>query len=214
MRDVDQGFWRFCTSYNDAHPILPPSDDAVISRFLDLDPFPWAKGRDGLWARGGIADPNLTVSVQIEVLRRPWLNSGPSAGTSGREGELYDVTLHARDRRRFDWARFIEATEPVHRRVCHVLLDDLESTVRATVPAILGPSDVIQIIDFLVKAARRSLAPGRLQIGVEDGPGSLQYQANLVEYVIAQWPEYIVGPSNPLAFLCPDNPCSFFGVGE
>ena len=214
LKDVDQGFWRFCTSYNDAHPILPPSDDAVISMFLDLDPFPWSEGGDGRWARVGIADPSLTVSVHIEVLRRPWLDSGSGAGISGREGELYEVTLHARDRRRFESSRFISATEPVHRRICHILLDVLESNVRVSVPAILGPSDVIQIIDVLVSAARTSLAPGRQLTDAEDGPGSLQHQANLVEYAVSQWPEYILGPSNPLTFLCPDNPCSFFGVSD
>ncbi len=214
LRDVDQGFWRFCTSYNDAHPILPPSDDAVISRFLNLDPFPWSEGRDGRWARVGIADPDLSVAVQIEVLRRHWLNSRSGAGRSGREGELYNVTLHARNRRRFESSRFIDSTVPVHPRICHILLDDFESTVRATVPAILGTADVIQIIGALVSAARNSLVPGRHLSDAEDGPGSLEHQVNLVEYVVSQWPEYILGPSNPLCFLGPDNPCSIFGVSD
>ena len=214
LKDVDQGFWRFCTSYNDAGPILPPSDDAVISKFLGLDPFPWTKGLDGRWARVGIADPLLRVAAQIEVLRRPWLDSGSGAGTSGREGELYDVTLHARHQRRFESSRFVSSTQPVHDRICHILLDDLESTARVTVPAILGPPDVIQIVDVLVRAARNSLASGRQLTDAEDGPGSLQHQANLVENVVSEWPEYILGPSNPLAFLYPDNPCSFFGVGD
>ena len=214
LRDVDQGFWRFCTSYNDASPILPPSDDAVISRFLDLDPFPWSELRDGNWARVGMADPNLTVSLQIEVLRRPWLDAGSSVGTSGREGELYEVTIHARDRRRFESSRFIKSTEPVHRRICHILLDDLESIVRVTVPAILGTADVIEIIDVLIRAARNSLVPGRQLTDAAEGPGSSQYYVSLVEYAVSQWPEYILGPTNPLAFLYPDNPCSFFGVGD
>lgn len=214
LRDVDQGFWRFCTSYNDAQPILPPSDDAVISRFLDLDPFPWTKGQDGRWARCGIADPNATISVWIEVLRRPWLNLRLGTGTSSREGELYDVTLKARDQRRFDSSQFIEGTQAIHHRICHILLDAIESTVRVTVPAILGPDDVNQIIDVIVTAARNSLVPGRLQMNVKEGLGSWQYEENRVESTVAQWPEYILGPSNPLTFLFPDNPCSFFGVAH
>jgi len=38
LRDLYPGFWRFCTSYNDAHPILPQSDDPVESHFLHLTP--------------------------------------------------------------------------------------------------------------------------------------------------------------------------------
>lgn len=31
LRDIAQGLWRFCTSYNDPQPVLPPSDDPVVS---------------------------------------------------------------------------------------------------------------------------------------------------------------------------------------
>lgn len=27
-----------------------------------------------------------------------------------------------------------------------------------------------------------------------------------------RWPEYVIGSSNPLTFLAPSMPCSFFGV--
>ena len=38
LRDLDKGFWRFCTSYNSTFPVLPPSDDKVmhISHILTL----------------------------------------------------------------------------------------------------------------------------------------------------------------------------------
>jgi hypothetical protein len=52
MRDLDQGFWRFCTSYNDPTPVLPQSDDPVVSHFLHLDLMPWTQVSDGKWARG------------------------------------------------------------------------------------------------------------------------------------------------------------------
>lgn len=43
LRDIDGGFWHFCTSYNDAQPVLPASDDPVVSHFLPYDPFPWTE---------------------------------------------------------------------------------------------------------------------------------------------------------------------------
>lgn len=40
LRDIDKGFWRFCTSYNDKHPVLPQTDDPVVAHFFPLDPLP------------------------------------------------------------------------------------------------------------------------------------------------------------------------------
>src|SRR5690606_15325686 len=34
LRDIDQGFWNFCTSYNDPHPVLPQTNDPVVAHFL------------------------------------------------------------------------------------------------------------------------------------------------------------------------------------
>jgi hypothetical protein len=33
-----------------------------------------------------------------------------------------------------------------------------------------------------------------------------------VDEFAMQWPEYVLGPSNPLTFLDPDMPCDFFGL--
>ena len=40
LRDLDRGFWSFCTSYNDPEPILPAADDPVTSHFLTLRSVP------------------------------------------------------------------------------------------------------------------------------------------------------------------------------
>jgi hypothetical protein len=56
LRDVDKGFWRFCTSYNDCKPIIPPSEDPVAQHFMHLEQFPYAEVGDNTWARVGIAD--------------------------------------------------------------------------------------------------------------------------------------------------------------
>lgn len=51
LRDIDTGFWRFCTSYNDAAPILPQDNNLVAKQFLPLDPLPWAEIEPGKWAQ-------------------------------------------------------------------------------------------------------------------------------------------------------------------
>ncbi len=33
-----------------------------------------------------------------------------------------------------------------------------------------------------------------------------------VQKLSEKWPEYVLGPKNPLTFLGPDMPCSFFNV--
>lgn len=47
LRDIDQGFWRFCTSYNDTNPILPQDSNTVAKHFLPLDPLPWVEFQPG-----------------------------------------------------------------------------------------------------------------------------------------------------------------------
>jgi hypothetical protein len=39
LRDIDRGFWTFCTSYNNPQPILPATDDPITAHFLPYDPF-------------------------------------------------------------------------------------------------------------------------------------------------------------------------------
>ena len=121
LRDVDNGFWRFCTSYNDARPVLPASDDPVVSQFLPLDPFPWTEVGNGEVARIGHADPSLVVAVTVEVLRRPW--APQSQQVDGKEGHIYDVHLIAREGRKFDYRAFLESTQSFHPHLTHLCLE-------------------------------------------------------------------------------------------
>lgn len=84
----------------------------------------------------------------------------------------------------------------------HVCLDNLAHAVRVTIPALLGVDEVIRIVERIVKASPYCLAPSALRDPSDD---SVQKLAN-------SWPEHVLGPENPLTFLAPDMPCSFFGV--
>ena len=208
LRDVDQGFWRFCTSYNSGSPVLPPSKDPVTKSLLHLDPFPWNETEPGHWARFGIADRNLLVSVQVNVLRRPWLKSPSTEPVAGTAGYLYDATLCARNHREFNYSRFLAATEHVHKQLCHICIDGPADTLRITVPAILGATTVINIFAKLVNAAENALhspAPRSEKLEYAD-------RQTQVESLADSCPEYVLGPANPLTFLDPEMPCSFFNV--
>lgn len=119
IRDIDQWFWRFCTSYNEERPVLPASNDPVTGRFIHLDPFSWSKGSDGVLARVGSADPSLRMAVQIEVTQREWAPDRADDEIAGADGFLYDVVLSARQQRMFDYSNFLDSTQRFHSSICH-----------------------------------------------------------------------------------------------
>ena len=189
---------------------LPHCPIPGVHFFLHLDPFPWTETQPKHWARIGRADPDLVVSVSFSVLRRPWLKTPSTEDVVGSAGYLYDLTLAARDHREFDYSRFLESTQHLHPSVCHISLDNLFNSVRVTVPAVLGEKSVIDIVGGLVRGANNAVRPARSRTFEEavGDPG----KKTVADIFVGRYPEYVLGPSNPLTFLSPDQPCSFFGV--
>jgi len=199
LRDIDAGFWRFCTSYNDPHPVLPQSNDPVVEHFLPLDQIPWGQVESGTWARIGSADRNATLNVTVEVLAMPWAAKAPII--AGTPGYIYDVMVHARRERQFDYREVMQQTTKLHQHVVHICVDSFAQRLRVTVPACLGAAKATQIIESFVEAATYSLRPAPREFTVAQA----QAYADTL-------PEYVLGPENPLTFLSPDMPCSFFTV--
>lgn len=201
LRDVDPGFWKFCTSYNADYPILPPSEDAVTSHFLPFDPLPWGEIEAGRYARVGMVDKSLVVGVTVGVLTRPW---APETGLpiEGGAGHLYAIRLMALDSRRFDYPALLASTQRVHGHLAHISLDAFETTLRLTVPSILGAGKVVELAENFLEVARYSVSRSRDYV-----PGRVDAQAD-------EWPEYVLGPTNPLTFLDPSMKCSFFGAED
>ena len=200
LRDIDQGFWMFCTSFNDSRPILPPSKDCVTKKFLDLDPFPFTEVEENKWARVGSADPSVPLAVTIETLKRPWAD--PTDNIDGYKGYIYEINILARNQRTFDYRKFLESTKRIHDRLVHICLDSFANSVRITLPSVLGAKTVIEIIKEFIEISRCYIFPGR-SLGLND---------DSVQRLSEEWPEYVLGPENPLTFLAPDMPCTFFGV--
>lgn len=198
LRDLDSGFWTFCTSYNAPRPILPQSDDPVTAHFLSLDPLPWGELESRQWARVGMVDHSLVVGVTVEVLTRGWATR--THEVDGVAGHLYDVRLIALDHRHFDYAKLLEASERVHSHLAHACLQTMEGSLRVTLPSVLGHKKVISVVEELLEAARYNVNRSRRPIARDP------------DAVADEWPEYVLGPKNPLTFLEPAMPCSFFGV--
>ncbi len=87
----------------------------------------------------------------------------------------------------------------------------MADTIRITVPAVIGTKSATHVFEELIEAAENTLRSGSLRspsVGAlprADGPSP-------VDHIAESFPEYVLGPSNPLTFLAPDMPCSFFNV--
>jgi hypothetical protein len=197
LDDIDKGIWRFVTSYNDAQPIYPAHRDTVAKHFIALDPFPWSAAGDGI-ARFGIAPSDMRLSVTIEALRRPWLLAKPAGQIAGKYGYLYDVRIAARQGRGLDSRRFLDATKRDHALCCHIILDQRGSGIRLTMPAINGASLIIDGVRNFITAAGYALLHSPTN-------------GHDVQSIVGDWPEYVLGPDNPMAFLSPDMPSRMTG---
>lgn len=200
MRDIDYGFWEFCTDYNDLQPILPPERDAVAKKYVDLDPFSFKEIAPNEWAKFGSAPQGLRYIVSIYSLRRRWAEK--VAVIDGTSGYIYDVNIHLRDNRQFDYSKFLTAASKYKAELIHICLDTFSSTARITIPAIIGSEKVCEIVDSLIDITENSMTFHR-PINSDD---------QTVQKLSEKWPEYVLGPKNPLTFLGPDMPCSFFNV--
>lgn len=200
MRDIDNGFWKFCTDYNNSQPILPPDRDAVAKKYVDMDPFSFKEIAPNEWAKIGTAPRDLRYIVSIYSLRRRWAKK--SEIIDGTLGYIYDVNIHIRDDRQFDYFSFLSGASKYKAELIHICLDTFSNTVRVTIPAILGSNKVCEIVDALIYTTKNSTTFHH-PINSDD---------QSVQKLSEKWPEYVLGPNNPLTFLGPDMPCSFFNV--
>ncbi len=201
LRDIDNGFWRFCTNYNNTHAVLPQSNDPVVAHFLPFDLFAWGEVSPNTWARIGHADPGERFAMTVEVLAMPWAKW--STPIAGQPGFLYDAMITARGQRHLDYRRLLQSTRKLHPHVVHICLDHGQGTFRFTVPACLGEAKLIEIIEGFHEAVQNSTIPGQGRAG------------SAVQALADTLPEYVLGPKNPLTFLGPDMPCAFFqGIAE
>ncbi|MGL1115615.1 Swt1 family HEPN domain-containing protein [Vibrio vulnificus] len=200
LRDIDKGFWHFCTQYNDFKPIIPPESDPVSAEFLAFDPFSFKEIEENTWARIGSAEPNLPFIVTIGYLKRHWASNTTSI--DGKAGYIYDISFSIRNRKQIDIEKFLQQTVQYKSEIIHFCLDSFATSIRFTIPAVVGSDRVIEIVTNLINVLENSLTLLR-ETNLEDA---------VVQKIADQWPENVIGPKNPLTFLSPDMPCSFFNV--
>lgn len=219
LRDIDQGFWRFCTSYNNAKWFVPPfSRDPVFRHFADRQHIGPARVGPGRYAVVGQLI-GVDVNVELRFSVRP---SAKERRTKviGQRGCLYDFTFstaHHRDRSQFlDYPRILNATRQHHGTALHILLDQFQTRLRVTFPAVAPQDSIIQAAEDFYDASlnlRGGINYGRPNSGKSTKKDERQqYEESLRPYEIiaAEWPHYVVPPGHPFTFLGPDMPCRFF----
>ncbi len=200
LRDIDQPFWRFTTSYNRNYPITPASTDLVAERFIEDDQYPWMEVSTQTWTRLGRKDLRARFWLTIERTIRPWVDKASLGNPIGpAPGVLYDIEFRALDQGMIDYDRVLSRTKHLHHRCVHIILNNPCNLLRLTFPSVLPVDEIIETVSEFREQVLRSI-------------GLLRQHDDEAERIAAKWPEYVLSPSNPLAFLCPDMPCTFFGA--
>lgn len=199
LRDLDKGFWKFITSYNDQRHVLPQDGDPVFAHVLQIDLRPFVEVAPREWAQVGFIPHDVWFGVSVAATVRPWAKW--TEPVAGQEGIFYDVTIYlcGSQRRHFDYQNWLENTRRLHQHVAHICLEDRANSIRVTIPAILGAQRVIEILDQMIDMARSSARPGEWT----------SYKGT-IKNVADEWPEYVLEPQHPLTLLTRDIPCSIF----
>jgi hypothetical protein len=219
IRDLDQGFWRFCTSYNDDRGFIAgEQQDPVYRHFLKRIHVRWVETQPNTWAEvGSRAGAHLDIIMRYGL--RPSARPRPRKGTIQTRGVFYDVTFSAAHTREYlHQTDILRSTRRFHDRVIHIFLDADEQRMRVTVPSILGTDAVVETLEAFDAACRMYLRPGpavfpRVVAKRKRKGKGLFTNIDVVQRtraIASEWPHYVVPSDNPLSFLGPDMPARFF----
>jgi hypothetical protein len=202
MRDADKGFWDFCVSMNASHSKSFMSNDIadpIINHFSCLNP--WNSGNSGQDKYGHFFD---SIELSIEVNVRPWNLSSKPSQVLGEVGFLYDIRLIGINNTRFDTKSFLEKSSNIHKFFTYLCFQDTEHIIRAILSTTLEKDIIINIIDNMIHQAMNTRSWRSLS--------DIEQSFEKVQSMVDKYAENIIGPKNPITFLSPDMPCTFFAV--
>ncbi len=201
MRDFDQGFWRFCTSYRDRYRFRNKlSKNHVYNYVADRE------------------DGNIDLYLSV----RPYV-AGRKIESHMGPGFVYDVVINTRHLSRyFNYEDILKHTRSVHQFALHIMMDQSQHSLRVTFPGTLDPEVITSAIERYEDVAHNnySVFPLVCRSGTNRKEEE-DSQANWREYeegnkpferIASLWPHYVIPPSHPYTFLDGGCPCTFFGV--
>lgn len=210
LRDVDQGFFKFCTSLNRSlYPLSTDRNDPIICYFSPLNPY---VGRDPSIAPNSIYDHFAnSFEIKFEIISRPWSKIPKDySEVIGLPGYFYELNLHCHDGRIVRYTDLLKATGFLHESLLYFVLSSEEDHLRVILPSILGKDILIKCFDVFIKVFANNLWPQREERSLSDE--AMQADMDRVQRFADSCPEFVIGPKNPLSFLEPDMGCSFFNV--
>ena len=194
MRDLDQGFWRWCTSYNSSHIEYSGRTDEPIGNRIKNHNVRLAGWKD---------DYPYPISVELSYSLRPgWRTDDWRNRPVGGAGWLYHFRFYGNphSERSVDTQEFLRSTRAMLGQCVYVHVGDI---IEVSMPGRDNSEDLLIFVDAFVDAAQSSAF--RRQTRARDSEPF--YNA-----VLRSYPEWVLGPMHPLSFLCDDMPCSWFGL--
>lgn len=210
MRDVDQGFLKFCISMNRSiYPLSTDRSDPIIRHFSPLNPY---VGRDPSIAENSIYDHFArSFEIKIEIINRPWSPKPQDFNdVIGKPGFFYDLNIHCFDDREVRYKDLLQVTSSLSENLLYIFLSGSEDHFRVIFPSLLGKDALIQNMDAFIHAFANNLWPSRTNGSIDDE--AIDRQEDKVQKFADSCPEYVIGPKNPFSVLEPVMECSFFGV--
>lgn len=212
LRDVDKGFFDFCTSLNQGvYPLSSDIHDPVIYASAPLNPY-IEKDPNG--------NRDFTLShyarsfeIKIGIVKRPWMDMPKDyRDVVGRPGFFYNVDFYLHNGQYFNIDSILKSTRSLHQHLLYFIFGRMNSDFRILLPSMLGEEKLIVIIRAFIDAAANDIWPKREEKQTDFSSETAESYINSIQAVANRWPEYVIGPQNPMSFLTPDMECSFFNA--
>nr|HEX4316263.1 hypothetical protein [Kofleriaceae bacterium] len=187
LKDLDQGFWRFATAYQTRKIRFGDnSSDSINDYFNDTHDRRWVvemRTLDGDWRYAGERrEPRLNFDLSYST--RPWFTYNAQA-LIGHAGLVYHARLRSRLNVSVD--EVLRRTQDVHANCIHIRLE--HNSIEIMVPSVIGHDLVVSTLDSFLNRS------------IECMSSSDVLDTQKLDQIAAKWPEYVLGPSNPLGAL-------------
>lgn len=215
MRDIDAGFWKFCTSYNDLHPFIADyRNDPVFQHFVRRMGNGYVETSSGAWAQV-VNRVGMTMDMELHFGIRPFCKPTVSTRSARRKGVFYRATWSvAHTARSFRTSDILADTADIHRHLLYFHISAQHTTITVAIPSILKIATIRSILERFYYVCENTIGPSVIRASDSDMglEKSRERLASAADVLASEWPHYVLPSTNPLTFLYPDNPCSFFGV--
>lgn len=194
LRDLDHGFWRFCTSYSDTYRDNFKTDP-VYKHFQES---------------------SQDIRVTVTNSRRPSLIKDPLA----EKGNLYHFIFSTGfDNPRFhDYEEILKNTASVHSQIIYFVMDTLQRNLSVSIPAVIGRDAVLETAELIYASCANCYTTWTYCEKIKEGLGSKSrvtpqnyeiFQQPFAE-IAAKWPHYVIPPGHAFAALDSGYSGSFF----